>query len=164
MRGWNRTLKRFYQSVVILSLCASPISCRDHPSTPDTFDQKIVHFINTHCNSETACLFRLKDVTNFQWDKMYAFTYAAQQSEVENILGRKLPGFAEFQRKLIFLKNGDVVFIAQQKTDIEKLVPDEVVFDIPETANYKVYSADASFRVAKIEASELFYYKLNSLR
>ena len=71
---------------------------------------------------------------------MYVFKYNVRLEEMNTVLGVNFENYTEFTRKIVFLSNGKIVYEEEEKTNIEGLVDNQVVFDIPDTMNYKVYN------------------------
>src|SRR5882724_1883732 len=114
------------------------------------FENKMISAFST-CNSQQRCALHVSDLTEFRWDKLYVFKHTAGRREVESILGTKLTEFEEIHRRIVFTKAGSVVFHEEEPTEIERPIADEVVFDIPDTQDYKVYSSDVTFSVQHVK-------------
>ena len=80
------------------------------------------------CKPDASCVIRIKDFTDFQWDKMYVFSYGAELSDIEAAIGTSFPNFVQFTRRLVFLKEGKIVYREDEPTDIEHAVDGEVSF------------------------------------
>ncbi len=115
---------------IILNACKS-----------NTFERKIANKIERNCK-QISCTIRMQELTNFTWDKMYVFKYTATLEEVNKVLGVGFQNYTEFTRKIVFTSGGKIVYQEQEKTNIEGFVNNEVVFDIPDTTNYKAYNID----------------------
>ena len=138
------------------------LSCHNNGRVEPSIETRIVKAIS-HCNSKTPCTIRLRDFTNFSWDRMYAFKYTADATIVEKAVGATLKPFNELHRRLIFTQAGKVVFQEEEPTSIEHPVQEEVVFDIPESADYKVYGVDAVFKAEKLSYDNSLFYQLSQL-
>ena len=132
-------------------------------SSSRKFEMKMVSAIVANCQGHGECTLRPKDVTNFQWDRMYAFDYSARESEVEQILGTKYHWGGEFHRKIIFMKGSKIVFHEEEPTDVEYRLKDEVAFDFAPNTDYKLYSHDVIFKVSKHWGRNGIYYKLTEV-
>jgi hypothetical protein len=124
------------------------------------FEVKMVTAIAKNCQDPEHCALRLRDVTNFEWDRMFAFGYGAREYEIERILGTKYRWGGEFQRKIVFMKGKEIVFHEEEPTDIERPLKDEVVFDFAQNSNYGVYSHDVTFKVSKKWSENGIFYEL----
>ena len=95
---------------------------------------------------------------------MYAFKYEVTYEEMQKVLGVKPTEFTEFKRKLIFLDGKKIIHEEEEKTNIENVVNNQVVFDIPDSLNYKCYSVnDAIFIAHKKMNGDIVYFDLKQV-
>ena len=127
-------------------------------------ETKIVSQIGQSCPDRASCRIRIRAITWFDWDKMYVFKYNATEADRERALGTRDRGFRELERQLVFTKGSTIVFQESEPKDIEGLVKNEVVFDIPDTASYKSYPPDAVFSVKEMRGKAGTYYELNQVQ
>lgn len=127
------------------------------------FERKMVSAIVANCQDRPECLLRPRDVTNFQWDKMFVFGYGASDSEVERVLGTKHRWGGEFQRKIVFTNGGKVVFHEEEPTDVEHPLKDEVAFDFSPNSDYGVYSNNVVFKVSEKLSPNGRYFELSEV-
>jgi len=146
-------------AIVILALVLLE-SCGRKSINPNSVEGKLVARINSTCQDSSVCTIRVRDVTNFDWDKMYVFKYTATSDQMNKAVGLPLPPYEEFERKIIFVGGGKVVYSEADPTDVEKPIDQEVVFYIPDDALYKSYGRDSVFRVTKKSFSNGVYYEL----
>ena len=146
-------------AIVILALVLLE-SCGRKSINPNSVEGKLVARINSTCQDSSVCTIRVRDVTNFDWDKMYVFKYTATSDQMNKAVGLPLPPYEEFERKIIFVGGGKVVYSEADPTDVEKPIDQEVVFDMPDDALYKSYGRDSVFRVTKKSFSNGVYYEL----
>ncbi len=136
-------------------------SCGAGTIDPLSTEGKLVTRINTTCGASGNCTIRLTDVTDFDWDLVYVFKYTARQSEIERVIGAPFPRYQEFQRSTIFLKDGKLVHSEANPTDVESLINNQVVFDIPDGEAYRSYSSESRFEVKRKNFSRGVYYELS---
>jgi len=130
----------------------------------NTFESKITNKIESSCK-QNSCAISIKDITDFTWDKMYVFKYNVTLKEVNKVLGVNFANYTEFTRKIIFTSGGKIVYEEEEKTNIEGLVNNEVVFDIPDTMNYKFYNIEeAKFTVIQKEFDRGKYFELMQIK
>ena len=130
----------------------------------NTFENKITNKIESNCK-QNSCTIRIKEITDFNWDKMYVFKYNVTLEEVNKVLGVSLENYTEFTRKIIFTSGGKIVYEEEEKTNIEGLINNEVVFDIPDTINYKAYNIEeAKFTVIEKEFDRGKYFELIQIK
>src|SRR5207253_4459453 len=146
-------------AIVILALVLLE-SCGRKSINPNSVEGKLVARINSTCQDSSVCTIRVRDVTKFDWDKMYVFKYTATSDQMNKAVGLPLPPYEEFERKIIFVGGGKVVYSEADPTDVEKPIDQEVVFYIPDDALYKSYGRDSVFRVTKKSFSNGVYYEL----
>lgn len=89
---------------------------------------------------------------------MYAFRYGVSQDEAESVIGRPIPDFVQLTRKVIFTKDGNVVYVSQQPGRSERTIPHEVMFQISPMSNYVIYTPETSFYLTRGELADLTYY------
>ncbi len=126
----------------------------------ENVEDKIVNNINKNCK-QFPCVIKIKDVTDFDWDKMYIFDYGADIEQIKNAVGTSIPERTQFTRKLVFTKNGKVIRYEELPTDIENIVDNEVIFGDSDTYPHtKIYLAeDAVFEVQKyLQGGETYYH------
>lgn len=128
-----------------------------------TIEDKIRDSIKRTLNNKKTLVVDVSKITDFKWDKMYVFKYTATKDEIDNIIGSSDYIYTEFTRRIIFILNDKIVYVDELPTNIEGLVDDEVVFDIPDDSIYKVYSIDnAIFNIDIKQSSNGIYYKLKT--
>jgi hypothetical protein len=122
----------------------------------------IVKCIEDECNKKT-CIVDLGKIMPFTWDTFVYARYSASQEQLEGVFKIKFENFDEFANKLIFLKNGRLVGFENVATDIEGVVQNEVIFNIPDSARYSVYMKSQSiFVVQTHEVGAGVYYTLGN--
>jgi hypothetical protein len=138
-------------------------SCLTKTIDPNSIEGKLVTAINTTCRESSTCTIRLRDVTDFNWDRVYVFT-TTSQSEIEKVIGAPFPGYQEFQRSIIFFNGGKIVYSESLPTDIERPLKNQVMFDIAGRSNYRVYSSESQFEVERKNDERAVYYKLTLIQ
>jgi hypothetical protein len=138
--------------------------CGEKGIDPNSIEGKIVSKVNSTCRVLGSCTIRLKDLTSFEWDKVYVFKYNASLEDINKALGFELPAYTEFTRRIIFLREGEGVHREEEPTSVEGPVDGEVVFDIPDDAVYKSYNADVTFKVRRRTFEQGAYYELTEIK
>lgn len=117
------------------------------------------------CNPTVPCLVRITDVTDFQWDQMHVFEAGASLDEVKKSLGTEFPGYVEFTRRIVFLKDGRIVHREDEPTDIERPVNGKVSFAESYTDPHWSYTPEtAVFRAEKKQFDRGAYYTLTQVK
>jgi hypothetical protein len=151
-----------------ISILATLLLCSCGSGKTGRIERRIGERIDA-CKPGDSCTIRISDVTDFPWDKMYAFRYNATQDHIDKALGTSFPGYVEFTRRLVFLKNGKIVYREDAPSNIESPVYREVIFDFPGTEVYKTYTIeDAVFRGWKEKfnnrSEKDVYYRLEQIK
>jgi hypothetical protein len=149
--------------LVALSLLLLP-SCGRETINPNSVEGRLVANINKSCRSSNVCTIRVRDATNFDWDKMYVFEYTATEDEIIKVIGLPLPRYDEFKRKMIFVSGGKLAYSEAEPTDIESLINEQIVFGIPDNESYREFGPDPLFEVNKKSFSRGVYYELKLVR
>lgn len=139
------------QILVVASACTRRVS----------IEQKIVALIEAQCLDKTPCRIRIDQATPFKWDRIYVFKYTATQPDRDGVLGVKDQGYREMERQLVFMHDGKIAHEESEPTNVEHLLKNELVFDIPDNSFYKSYPSDTFFAVTKLESEDGRYYRLN---
>jgi len=127
---------------------------------------KVVLLIRKKCTVEENCTLKVAEVTSFTWDEFYFFDHAVLDQEVNKVLGKQVfstsisSGYAH---KLVFMKNGDVVYKEEQPTNLEVTLDGEVYFNIDQSTKFGKFSKDSLFEVKKIKSSKGEHYDLTCL-
>lgn len=147
-------------TLTALVLFGIAIGCKKD-NTP--FEAKLLSAISSKCQGRFPCTLPIKDVTDFEWDKLYVFKYTAHRGIVEKAVGHELRDFQEFHRRIIFTNRGNIVLYDEEPTNIEHVINNEVVFDIPDSNDYGSYDASATFAIQKIATPRGSYYQLTKM-
>jgi hypothetical protein len=118
------------------------------------------------CKPAGPCTIRIKDLTDFQWDRMHVFSYGAYPEYIEKALGAPLPDYVEFKRRLVFLKGGEIVHREDEPIDIEGMVDGEVRFAGMDTepSHLSFTPEDAVFSASKQKHSNGVAYVLAQVK
>jgi hypothetical protein len=117
-----------------------------------------------HSRSNPAGIqIKIKSATDFDWDKMYAFRSAPEKG-VEEVTGTQVLEDCDISPALFFLQNGRIVYQECEPSDFEGVTEDDVIFDIPDDANYKSYLPNAVFSATVAESKEGPYYVLKQIQ
>ena len=84
-------------------------------------EQKLAAKIGEKCKPSNPCIIRAKDITDFNWDKLYAFHTNATQDDMNKVFGSTLPKYNEFSRKIIFTKEGKIIYAEDWLWNLDSL-------------------------------------------
>ena len=139
-------------------------SCETKTVDPLSMEGKLVTRINTTCGDSSSCTIRLRDVTDFAWDRVYVFKYTARKSEVEKVIGAPFPLYEEFKRSMIFLNGGKIIYSEADPTNVEHPINNQIVFDIGDKDVYRSYSSESQFEVTRKNFEGGVYYELELIQ
>lgn len=139
-------------------------SCNGRGNRSGKFQEKVAYAIREKCQRAQPCTIRIRDVTDFSWDKMYWFINTASQERVEQVLGTKVEPLKEGS-KIVFMNKGKIVLFENEPWEIERRLPEDIAFDdYPDSSYFRVYGPDAEFTVKRIELNDGVAYDLNSVK
>jgi hypothetical protein len=130
----------------------------------NNIESKVAGRVREQCETAKPCIIRISDLTDFQWDEMYAFSYSASIDQIEQIIGAPVTEKGQFTRKLVFRWQGKVVHYEELPTQVDNFLDGQVDFDIPNNDPYKLYPvSSAVFRVDQKQFEDGTYYELNQV-
>ena len=100
--------------LVLLALLTA--SCEPSLSPLDT---SVGPVIKKQCQFDTPCTIKLRDATGFDWDEMYVLRPGVFDVEAKHYLPEVGELRGEFNRKIVFLKNGKRVNADEAPSIIE---------------------------------------------
>ena len=145
-------------AVVLLVLQA----CGSQTINRHSIEGKLVAKIKS-CQPAEVCTVRVKDVTNFDWDKIFVCKVVSQES-VEKEVGFPLPEWEDFKRVTIFTRGGNLVRLEKNPTNIEHPINEQLIFDVADADACGVYGPDSVFEVTPQSSREGVYYNLKLVR
>jgi hypothetical protein len=96
---------------------------------------------------------------------MHVFEAGASLDEIKQSLGTEFPGYVEFTRRMVFLKDGRIVHREDEPTDIERPVNGEVSFAESYSDPHWSYTPEtAVFRAEKKQFDRGVYYTLTQVK
>lgn len=125
-------------------LAVASMGCNRNRVSPSSVEGQIGHAIQQRCRGISNCTIRLRDVTSFDWDKMFYFDSTVPPAEREREVGVQLKS-EELRRQLVFLRGGSVIRNDLLPTDIERPIENEIAFDDGNQANRLSCDSDAQF-------------------
>jgi hypothetical protein len=147
--------------LILISVSLIVLSC----TKIVTIEQRIVQKANS-CNVQSSCVIRVKELTDFDWDEMHAFSEGASQQFIEKALGIPFPDYVEFKRRIVFLKAGKLVHREDEPTDIEHPIDGQVNFaeSYAEPSHWSFSPETAVFNVERHKCSHGSIYLLTQLK
>jgi hypothetical protein len=138
--------KAFATTLLLFAVGSS--GCNRNRVSASSVEGQIGHAIEERCPKTTDCPIRLRDVTSFDWDKMFYFDYAVPPAEREKAVGFELET-EEFSRQLVFLRGGSIVRNDLLPTDIERPIKNEIVFESEKPAYRITCDNEARFTATR---------------
>jgi hypothetical protein len=130
---------------------------------PGKVEKEIIRQIVHSRSNPAAIQIQIRNVTSFDWEKMYAFRSSTTKKEIEEIIGVHVPQDCEISPQIFFLKNGRIIYQECEPSDFEGVVKDEIYFDMPENAKYKIYLPNALFSAKVEDGKKGPYYVLKQI-
>ncbi len=132
--------------LVILPVLVAIAAC--NRVTPNSIEGRVGRAISDRCRPATRCVIQLREVTPFEWDRMFYFDYVVSPTARRSAVG--LPfDTAELRRQLVFLRNGQVVRNDLLPTNVEKPVENELDFEGGKEPNWLSCDRVAQFEVTR---------------
>ena len=136
----NRSLLALLSVLVIVAGC--------NRVTSTGIEGLIGRAITDRCRPAARCVIQLREVTPFEWDRMFYFDYAVSPAARRSAVG--LPfDIEEFRRQLVFLRNGKLVRNDLLPTNVEKPVENELDFESGEQQGWLSCDRAAKFEVTR---------------
>lgn len=146
------------KQIVFVAVFLLFIGCQNNGN--GILENEIASSIEKNCKNE-ICEIDISEITSFKWHRMYVFKESASLEVIEKVLNQKYPFFPDVARRLIFTDSSNkIVYHEDVFPNVEGAMDREVVFMIPETLNYKVFT-NPKFTVTKEKIDKGEYYILN---
>lgn len=150
-------------SVLLIAIFA--VSCVKREYSLSPFDESVGALIQKQCNFETECRIRISDATEFDWDEMYVLRAGLLDVEAKEVLPQVGELWGEFNRKIVFLKNGKRIH-ADETAEIiegEHTPPGMLFFESGDGGNADIYrySSQAEFIVTRKTWVRGFMYDMH---
>ncbi|HMQ05484.1 MAG TPA: hypothetical protein PKD26_16320 [Pyrinomonadaceae bacterium] len=128
------------------------------------FDKEVDALIELSCSSASACRIRIAEATNLDWDEMYVLRHGLLGVEAEKLLPGAKEFRGEFNRKIAFVKSGQIIRFDEAAEFVEgEHTPDgTLIFDSGAEGNADIlrYDREAEFEVTNIKLSRGIGYTL----
>jgi len=136
----NRRLLAFLPVLAAIAAC--------NRVTPTSIEGRIGRAITDRCRPTARCVIQLREVTSFEWDRMFYFDYVVSPTARRDAVGSPFDT-AELRRQLVFLRNGRVVRNDLLPTNVEKPVENEVEFEGGKEPNWLSCDRAVQFEVTR---------------
>lgn len=144
---------------VLLAIHATvALSCRN---SAGQHIETLISLKAEKCLTNAKCEVKIRDLTDFEWEKMYAFNYPISLESIENAINAPYPYYEEFTRPLIFISKGKIVYHENNPSNVEGLLDGQVVFALPDSLAFGQYLYSDIFIVNKRTSANGIYYDLH---
>jgi hypothetical protein len=149
-------------ATILLLFAVGSTGCNRNRVSASSIAGQIGHAIEERCPKISNYSIRLRDVTSFDWDKMFYFDCETRPADREQIVGVQLET-EEFRRQLVFLRGGRIVRNDLLPTDIEKPIENETVFEVGEEADWITCDNEARFTATRGDGGTgIMFFQLKS--
>jgi hypothetical protein len=147
--------------VIIFTVCILG-SCKA-PRADEPVNEQIRLNIQKNCAEGKPCQVRLKDSTNFSWDKLYVFDIAVEPDVISEMLNINFDSSGSYSRKWFFIKDNQVVHFEQKVIIVggDSVVDGDVSLNEDAAQEkYSIFGQDALFEVSKnkYDGTRSYYY------
>ena len=150
-------------TTILLLFAVGSTGCNRNRVSASSIEGQIGHEIEDRCPKTSDCPIRLRDVTSFNWDKMFYFDYAVPPAEREKAVGVQLET-EEFRRQLVFLRGGTIVLNNLLPTDIERPIENEIVFQVGKQTDWITCDSEAQFTATRGDGGTgIVFFQLESI-
>jgi hypothetical protein len=117
-----------------------------------SFESKIQQKIISDSKTHYKVIFPLKDLTNFDWDKFYAFDSNCDQKVINKALGFEYPYYKESSKTLVFIQNGKIVH--HEENPVTKNGSKDVVVSFVHPDSIQYFRCTFGNSYIRVEGSE----------
>jgi hypothetical protein len=132
-----------------------------HP--PGKLERKIAARIDS-CQSSRPCTFRLSELTDFAWDRVYDFPAGTSRSQIESILHTPFRYEVDTAPWMVFVNDGRVVYAEEEAWHVEKPAVNGVTFDSRAAQPETSYANDVQFIGSREPFAGGYLYSMKTVR
>ncbi|UKS27384.1 hypothetical protein LOZ80_00050 [Paenibacillus sp. HWE-109] len=105
IKSLNGISSYFKICVMLLLVILASVGC----SAKSNLTDKIIKEIDGECGENGTCTISIKEVTDFEWDRMVIFQIGSSKSEISKALGIEYSGPTDMMTGMIFVKDNKIV-------------------------------------------------------
>ncbi len=111
------------------------------------------------------CEIELKEITDFEWEKVYIFQMPVPKEYVNRTIGIDYIDYTEFTRPIIFTNKGKIVYSENNQASIESLIPEQVIVGgLMDTTKVWIFNVNQAIFKARVkENNHTKYYELTPI-
>lgn len=109
--------------------------------------------IKNKCKNRFPCSIKLNELIDENWDTMFIFNINSDLAKINKILGFEYQYFYDVADRIIFVKNGKVVYHEEEYPTFDNRKSDEITFNFKKDSTYCYYIySEKKFQVEKINS------------
>ena len=161
----TKTITIFGFTIFILAIAILAIMLFRDKHNNSLSESVLAKEIANICKKQRHCTIVMKDLITENWDKMYVFKLSAHLQDINRALGFEYHYFEDIATRIVFVKDSIVVYHEDEFPDPESPKNNELIFDIEDRANYKMYTPNnAIFDIQTVNFNKNSkYYKLTQV-
>lgn len=148
--------------VLVVILILLVIIFKKYISNEDKLSNKIMWYIDNNCYNSNTCILSMKEITDFEWDKMLMYQVGSSNTEISDLLGVEFKDSIDLSSGIIFIVNNKIVYEEHIFYHPEK--PYKLLLYVGRMygqPKYGVYTPNnAVFDGSRTEINGNFYYKI----
>lgn len=148
---------------VIFAIFLSLIGCQ---VMNNKVTENIIRTIDNECDQNNTCTVSMKDITDFDWDRMVVFGLGSSNSEISEALGVEYRELRDLMSGMVFVYNNKIVY--QEMIDYDPERPSKLRIIIEHKTgepNCAGFTPDtAVFKSSKNNIDEVYYYQIIAVR
>ncbi|MEQ1965286.1 hypothetical protein ABLB69_19525 [Xenorhabdus khoisanae] len=131
---------------------------------PFNFVESLFNYTDEYCQQDTNCLVDISKITPFKWDTLYVIDKGWTRHEIEALIGTAFPEKMDIFSKLIFVKNGQVVYSDEYYylSDFAGHVGGNKILTLNFEYENQKKGLIAYYRISKDDPKVLIYTEYNS--
>lgn len=153
-------MKRFH--ILLISVVLLVILFFVVLSNKNHLSDRIIKFIDNNYDENNICILRMKEITDFKWDKMLIYQVGSSETAISEALGVEYKDSVDLMSGIVFVYENKIIY--KQSIPYNPDHPSELLLfvgDIFREPNYRVFTPDdASFEGSRWEKNGQFYYKI----
>lgn len=123
-------------------------------------DSSIAAKLYSECDKQDKCIRKVKNVTNFKWEKVYIFSVGASLEEIQKVLNVPYNQWQDGGDRIIFVNLGKVVYHEEYFPYPEHIEKGRTFFELNKAPYVGEYNS-ATFEVSKeVNKKGEWYYKI----
>lgn len=123
---------------------------------------KIIDYIDEHCDKDNSCLFTMDDIIDFKWDKLLMYKIGSSNNEISKLLGVEFNKSVDVSVGIVFVYRGRIVYQERKTSNVE--LPEDLTFyigNVNELPQYMVNTpSEAYYKGVRECYNGKYYYSI----